>query len=732
MTKLKYCRICKSDNLEVVISLGQQKITSIFPPIGGHDKIPISPMNLCICHLCGLIQLQETFESDYIYKNGNYGYNSSISNTMRNHLEQYNKEISSRVNLKTEDVVLDIGSNDATFLKFYNNNIKKIGVDPTGEQFRDQYSNINLLADYFTKEKFINTFGDIKCKIITSICCFYDLPDPVKFAKDIYDVLSDDGVWSCEQSYLLTMLKTNSLDTICHEHLEYYALTQVKNIADRANFKIIDIKFNSSNGGSFRVYFAKRSSNTYIECKSLIEEILNEERKYDIKNPDIYKSFIDRCDVQLKKLTDFIEIINLNNKTIQIYGASTKGNCILQYCNIGPKQIKYAVERNSKKVGLCTNTGIEIIIEEDMRKNPPDYLMVLPWHFKEEIIEREKEYLDNGGQLIFYFPTFDIVGNKPKTLITGCDGFIASYIKQHFNDHNLYGITRTEKKSEKEIVKCYFDMNNYDKLEDFIKLINPNNIIHLASISSSIEAYDNPIKTLQNNGMLTAKLCDIIYRNNKKIKLFNSSSSEIYKGHLDYYVQDDSIDCINNTFHNHPYSIAKIMGQNMVQFYRNNYNLHLSNGIIFTTQSERKSDKFLLNKISTHIKNWRKNSNIKPLIVGDLNSYRNIIHPIDVVNAIRCILDYNKGDDYTICSYNSHSIFSLVEKLFNKSDIQIIRGVEDNTYYDKNTNKSIMIIETNNNIGLDTKQINIRGYPCKLRDRGWEIKYSIEDILNEF
>lgn len=414
MTKLKYCRICKSDNLEVVISLGQQKITSIFPPIGEHDKIPISPMNLCICHLCGLIQLQETFESDYIYKNGNYGYNSSISNTMRNHLEQYNKEISSIVNLKTEDVVLDIGSNDATFLKFYNNNIKKIGVDPSGEQFRDQYSNINLLADYFTKEKFINTFGDIKCKIITSICCFYDLPDPVKFAKDIYDILSDDGVWSCEQSYLLTMLKTNSLDTICHEHLEYYALTQVKNIADRSNFKIIDIKFNSSNGGSFRVYFAKRSSNTYIECKSLIEEILNEERKYDIKNPDIYKSFIDRCDVELKKLTDFIEIINLNNKTIQIYGASTKGNCILQYCNIGPKQIKYAVERNSKKVGLCTNTGIEIIIEEDMRKNPPDYLMVLPWHFKEEIIEREKEYLDNGGQLIFYFPTFDIVGNKPK------------------------------------------------------------------------------------------------------------------------------------------------------------------------------------------------------------------------------------------------------------------------------------------------------------------------------
>jgi GDP-D-mannose dehydratase len=731
MTIRRYCRICESNKLDVVISLGQQKITSIFPLFGEHTKIPTSPVNLCICSECGLIQLQETFNADSMYKNGNYGYNSGISNTMRQHLKQYNNEICGKVSLNKEDTVLDIGSNDATFLKYYNNDINKIGVDPTGEQFKDQYSNIDLLSDYFTKENFINTFGDIKCKIITSICCFYDLPNPVKFAKDIYNILDDEGIWSCEQSYLLTMLKTNSLDTICHEHLEYYALTQVKDIADRANLKIIDIKFNSSNGGSFRVYFAKISSKTHIECKELIQKILNEEEEYDIKNPNTYKEFVNRCDVELKKLTDFIDLINLNNKTIQIYGASTKGNCILQYCNIGPKQIKYAVERNPKKVGLCTNTGIEIIIEEDMRKNPPDYLMVLPWHFKKEIIEREKDYLDNGGQLIFYFPTFEIISNKPKTLVTGCDGFIASYIKQNFQDHNLYGITRTKNNIEKNIVKCFFNMNDYNKLENIIRMINPENIIHLASISSSIEAFEHPFETLQNNGMLTAKLCDIIYRNNKKIRLFNASSSEIYKGHLDYYLKDDIEDSINNTFHNHPYSIAKIMGQNMVQFYRNNYDLHLSNGIIFTTQSERKSDKFLLNKISTYIKNWKKDTSIEPLVVGDLNSYRNIIHPKDVVSAIRCILDYNKGDDYSICSYNSYSIFSLVEKLFNKADIKIIRGVETNTYYDKNTNKPIMIIKTDSNTGLDTTEINIKGYPSKLRNIEWKIKYSIDDILDE-
>ena len=731
--KIKFCRICKSRDLNVVISLGNQKITSIFPKVGEHDNIPISPVNLCMCSNCGLIQLEETVDSDSMYKNGNYGYKSSISNTMRNHLKKYNEEISNKVNLKKGDTVLDIGSNDATFLKYYRNDLNKIGVDPSGEQFRDQYNNIHLLPDYFTKESFNKKFGNIKCKIITSICCFYDLPNPVKFAKDINALLDENGIWSCEQSYLLTMLKTNSLDTICHEHLEYYALTQVKDIADRADLKIIDIKFNSSNGGSFRIYFSKRSSKLHEEATDLLNKILNEEKIYKIKDVSTYKDFTKRCDFELKKMTDFIEIINQNNRTIQVYGASTKGNCILQYCNIGPDQIKYAVERNPKKVGLCTNTGIEIIIEEDMRRKPPDFLMVLPWHFKDEIIQREAEYLNNGGQLIFYFPTFEIISKKPKTLITGCDGFISSYIKENFTEeNNLYGITRSNNTNEieKEIIKSFFDLNDYDKLEYFVKMVNPDNIIHLAGISSSIEAFNNPTKSLQNNGMITAKLCEIIYKNNNKIRFFNASSSEIYKGHVNYFVKDNNNKSINNTLHIHPYSIAKIMGQNIVQFYRTNYNLHFSNGIIFTTQSEKKSENFLLNKIAHYIRKWKKNKNINPLVLGDLSSYRNIIHPKDVIRAIKYILKHNCGDDYSICSYNSYSIYSLVEKLFIKAGIQVVKDDKTNNILEKITKKTIIIIRNIN--GLDTKKINIEGYPYKLENLNWKIKFSIDDILNEF
>ena len=405
------CRICQSKNLFNAIQLGLQKNTSIFPLFKDIENLKLSPITLLLCRDCGLIQLKETTNPDSMYKSGNYGYRSNISNTMRTHLKKYNDEIIKKLNPLTEkmgNIVVDIGSNDATFLKYYDSNLRRIGVDPTGKQFNEFYDNIELLPDYFTKENFIKKFGNIKCSIITSICCFYDLPNPVKFATDIYNLLEEDGIWTCEQSYLLSMLKTNSLDTICHEHLEYYALTQVKKIADMSNLKIIDVKFNSSNGGSFRVYFAKKESKKHNECCQLINKILQEESRYGICDIETYNGFVDSCNIQLNKLKKIIDDVG-NRDDIYIYGASTKGNCILQYCNIGPEKIRYAVERNLNKIGRCTSTGIEIISEEKMRKNPPKYMIVLPWHFRKEMIPREKEYLEGGGKFIFYFPTFEIV-----------------------------------------------------------------------------------------------------------------------------------------------------------------------------------------------------------------------------------------------------------------------------------------------------------------------------------
>uniref|UniRef100_A0AB39JCE0 GDP-mannose 4,6-dehydratase n=1 Tax=Florenciella sp. virus SA2 TaxID=3240092 RepID=A0AB39JCE0_9VIRU len=720
------CRICKSKSLSTVIDLKTQKNTSVFNKYGEHDKITSYPVKLFICESCGLIQMAETTPPDDMYKTNNYGYLSSISNTMRTHLMLYHEEILTKIKINKGDIVLDIGSNDSTFLHYYDSNIRRIGIDPTGNQFKQYYHDLELISDYFTLDNVVKNIGtNNKCKIITSICMFYDLPDPVQFAKDIYELLDEDGIWTCEQSYLLDMLKTNSLDTICHEHLEYYALTQIVDIAKRANLKIIDVKFNSSNGGSFRIYFTKKENLQFDECSQLINKILEEEFNYKIKEKETYINFMKSCDNELKKLTDIIHTINDNGQKSYIYGASTKGNCILQYCNITEDNIRYAVERNPDKIGLSTSTGIEIISEETMRENPPEYLIVLPWHFKDEIIKREQKYLDEGGQLIFYFPTFEIISKKPKLLITGCDGFIGNYIKEYYKEYTLYGITRTKRKVEKEITKFFFDINDYNQLDNTIKIINPASIIHLSGISSSIEAFKEPLKTIQDNGMVTVNLCDIIYKNNKKIKLFNASSSEIYKDYQSFNVNE--YDNINHFLHSHPYSIAKILGQQTVKFYRETYNLHFSSGILFNTQSIKKSDKFLLNKIYSHLKSESND----PLITGSLNSYRNIIHPYDVINSIKYILNNDHGDDYNICGYNSYKIKDLVFKLYEKFNINLINGENPNIYYDKETNKPRLIIEDLDN-GIDTKTINITAYPCKLRALNWEIKYSIEDIFDEF
>jgi GDP-mannose 4,6-dehydratase len=563
--------------------------------------------------------------------------------------------------------------------------------------------------------------------MVSSISMFYDLPDPVKFAKDIYSILDDNGIWTCEQSYILTMLRTNSIDTICHEHLEYYALHQVKEIADRAGFKIIDVKFNDCNGGSFRVYFAKKESILYTENTELINSILREEVEYGVMDPSgkVYADFMKGCDLQVKYLKDFITTVKANGKKVYVYGASTKGNCLLQYAQLDESHMKYAVERNPNKVGKMTCTGIEIISEETMREDPPDFLLVLPWHFRNEILEREKQFLDAGGQFIFPFPHFEIVGSKPKLLINGCDGMIAHYVKERFTDYNLYGISRSVQPNyEKNITKFHFDMNDSKLLEHNLSIIKPDAIVHLASISSSNYAFKNPIETIHCNGLLTAFLCDIIHKKGWSTKLFNSSSSEIYKGHNDYEVKEDD----NNMFHLHPYSIAKIMGHNIVEFYRKTYGLPFSNGVIFTTESPLKRPEFLLNKVAAHIKLW-KNENKTALQLGNLDSFRNILHASDVANAIHTIISQEKGDSYLICNNESHKVYDLVMQLYLNAGIEFDR--KDNFFIDKMSGLEVLKIQDKHLLGFDSTPTNIRGEAIKLKELGWLPSKPIKSILEE-
>jgi GDP-D-mannose dehydratase len=721
MDIISKCRICASESLEDVIDLGDQYITSRFPLIGDFST-PKCPITLCLCGECGLLQLRQTTHASELYEY-EYGYRSGISNTMKTHLKEYHEELFGKIlDWKKGDLVLDIGSNDSTFLKFYPKDLVRVGIDPTGKQFSHFYTDETLIPDYFTSKNFRSRFPTEKCKVVSSIAMFYDLPDPVQFASDIESILEDDGVWTCEQSYLLNMLDTNSIDTICHEHLEYYALSQIKEIADRSRLKIIDIKFNSSNGGSFRIYFAKQASTQHTECSNLINEILLKEQNYAIREAETYHRFHEKCADEARRLKMLIQSINKNGKRVSIYGASTKGNCTLQFANITKEDVPYAVERNPKKFGKMTPTGTEIISEEEMREDPPEYLLVLPWHFRKEIIERENIFLENGGSFIFPFPNLDIFSLKPKLLLTGCDGHIASYFLDLYKDqYNIFGIGHTEKtQSNNSITKFYVGNHDDNLLCDCILAVNPQYIVHLAGISNSQTAMENPIPTLDVNGRMIAVICDCVYQNDLSTKIFNASSSEIFKGHSEYTVRGD-----DNYYHNlHPYSISKIMGHSFVDFYRQKYDFPFYNGIIFTTESSRKSKEFLLNKLAYHSHQWLNNK--MPIQIGCLSSRRNIVHGSDVAHAIhRILMDGNSN--YVICHDKSYSIEELVIDLYKQVGIQLKK--KNNYYVHSGTDEIVLIVDENNK--RNETPNNIQGDNSFLRDIGWEPQMTITDILQE-
>lgn len=718
------CRICHSTSLEDVIELGDQYITSRFP-VKGDFSTPKCPITLCLCGHCGLLQLRQTTHASEMYEQ-EYGYRSGISNTMKTHLKTYHEELVGKVDgWKEGDIVLDIGSNDSTFLKFYPKELVRVGIDPTGKQFESFYTDEILIPDYFTAKNFRSRFPTQKCKIVSSIAMFYDLPDPVQFASDIESILEDDGVWTCEQSYLLNMLDTNSIDTICHEHLEYYALSQIKEIADRAQLKIIDIQFNSSNGGSFRIYFAKHASTQHEECRDLIHSILLKEEQYAIRDVETYHRFYKRCQDEARRLKKLIQTINDNGKKVWIYGASTKGNCTLQFANITKEDIPYAVERNPKKFGKMVPTGAEIISEEEMRQNPPEFLLVLPWHFRKEIIERESVFLENGGSFIFPFPNLDIFSLKPKLLLTGCDGHIASYFLDLYEDqYNIFGIGHSLKnpddRKHREITRFTIHDNDDDGLRDCLLSVNPQYLVHLAGISNSQTALENPIQTLDVNGRMIAVICDCVYQNDLSTKIFNASSSEIFKGHGEYTVYDET-----NYYHNlHPYSIAKIMGHSFVDFYRQKHDCPFYNGIIFTTESCRKSKEFLLNKLASHSHQWLKNK--MPIQIGSLSSMRNIIHGSDVACAIHSILMHGEGN-YVICHDQSYSMEDLVKNLYKQ--VGIILKKKQNHYVHEGTDKIVLIVDEKNKRNEQTN--NIQGDNTSLKDLGWHPQMSVENILQE-
>jgi len=411
--RIKYCRICASKNLKEIIDLGKQNIQGAFVK-KGYPKPYLRkiPLKLVLCTQCSLVQLQHTVNPKILYKN--YWYMSGINKTMRNHLKAIVNNSLKIIKKNKLRKVLDIGCNDGTLLRNYPAHFHKVGIDPSQIietiNNKNKMRNFNFFKNFFPFKNFITKYKKNKFDIITSIAMFYDLENPNIFAKNIKEILKPDGIWIIEMSYLPEMLKTHSFDTICHEHLEYYSLKALNYLMNQNGMYIFKIEFNSINGGSIRCYIKHQECLLYDNTKyqKKIFNYLNKEKKDKIYQVSTYLDFNKKINLLKNKIKKFLNKIKKQKKSIHIYGASTKGNTIIQFLNICNKQIPYAAERNPIKWGAKTlGSNIKIISEQDSKVLKPDYYFVLPWHFKKEILNREKKILGTV-KFIFPLPNFQI------------------------------------------------------------------------------------------------------------------------------------------------------------------------------------------------------------------------------------------------------------------------------------------------------------------------------------
>jgi hypothetical protein len=393
-----------------VIDLGVQAQAGVFPARPDVD-VPRAPLELVWCPDSALVQLAHTSDAAAMFGD-NYGYRSSLNQSMVAHLGHKVSFLEELTSLAEGDVVVDIGSNDATTLKAYRTpGLQRIGIDPTGHKFRAFYDgDLQLVPDFFSVDAFRAAQPRRRARIVTSIAMFYDLDQPVEFARQVESILADDGIWHLEQSYLPAMMRALSYDTVCHEHLTYYSLHTIKAIMDAAGLRIVDVTQNDVNGGSFAVTVARRANRTVRANEAVVRWMLGNEERMGLHTPAPYRDFAARVLQHREALQGLVRALVDDGRTVLGYGASTKGNVLLQYCGLSSREIRAIAEVNSDKFGCVTpGTHIPIVSEAQAHSMQPDYYLVLPWHFKEGILRREERFRSRGGRFIFPFPDVHIV-----------------------------------------------------------------------------------------------------------------------------------------------------------------------------------------------------------------------------------------------------------------------------------------------------------------------------------
>ncbi len=410
------CRACGHALHGPVIDLGEQAQQGFFPTPGA--ALPVNgrhPLRLMRCTgRCGLLQLDRTLPAELLYDR--YWYRSGVNATMRAHLHGLAEAALRRVR-SPDPAVLDIGCNDGTLLSRCPPGGRRIGIDPSDVALADQ--SIELIRGHFPAAT--EHLETASLDLVTSIAMFYDLDDPVTAASAIGRLLRPDGIWVVELSYLPLMLETGALDTICHEHLGYYSLKALEYVADRAGLRVFRAEINACNGGSIRCFLCHPRSRHLDGAAdaATLARLREAESRLRLDGDAPYTAFQARAEATRRDLTDFLSGIRTRGERVHVYGASTKGNTLLQWCGIDREIVDCAAERNPHKVGTVTpGTGIPIVAEAQSRALRPDWYLVLPWHFRSEFLAREEATIRAGTRMLFPLPRLEVVeaANLPAAL----------------------------------------------------------------------------------------------------------------------------------------------------------------------------------------------------------------------------------------------------------------------------------------------------------------------------
>ena len=405
--KLKKCRNCQGKKLSKLFSLGKLSYTGKFPK-NINTNIKKTELTLVMCNKCSLVQLNNNYNLKYLY-GPDYGYRTGINKTMTEHMKNIMKNLTRKINLKKGDCVLDIASNDGTLLNFFDKKLVKFGVDPLVNKYSKFYRKIDYkISDFFSAEKIIKKLPNKKFKVITALSVFYDINDPNLFFKDINKILDDNGIFLIEHADLMSIVKQKMFDTICQEHLTYYSNKIIINMVKNNNLRVFDLRTNNINGGSTQYFICKNNAKFKTNYKT-INKFVKKENIMRLTNKKTFLRFFNHINKMKRSTKKYIDKIVSQNKIIHGYGASTKGNVLLQYFGINRKHIKYIADRNPKKDNHFTpGTKIKIITESKSRRLKPNFYLVLPWHFKKEILNRERNLIKKGSKFIFPLPSFRV------------------------------------------------------------------------------------------------------------------------------------------------------------------------------------------------------------------------------------------------------------------------------------------------------------------------------------